>query len=142
MKSVLITGCAGGIGSTLAKEFHANGLYVYATARTKAKMTHLQHLENITLIELDVTSSASIEAAVEVVRKETATLDILVNNAGQTLCMPTLDTSIEEAKKIFDVNLWGALAVTQAFAPMVIAAKGMIVNLCSISGVLYTPYLG
>ncbi|RJE18899.1 hypothetical protein PHISCL_08766 [Aspergillus sclerotialis] len=141
-KSVLITGCGGGIGSTLAKEFHAAGLHVYATTRSKAKMTHLEHLENITLLELDVVSQASIEAAVEIVRKETETLDILVNNAGQTICMPTLDVSIEEAKKIFDVNLWGVLAVTQAFAPMVIAAKGTIVNLCSISGVLYTPWLG
>lgn len=141
-KSVLITGCSGGIGSTLAKEFHAAGLHVYATARSKAKMTHLEHLENITLLELDVVSQASIEAAVEFVRKETETLDILVNNAGQTICMPALDVSIEEAKKIFDVNLWGTLAVTQAFAPMVVAAKGTIVNLCSISGILYTPWLG
>lgn len=105
-------------------------------------MTHLEHLEIITLLELDVVSQVSIEAAVKIVRKETEALDILVNNAGQTICMPAPDVSIEEAKKIFDVNLWGALAVTQAFAPMVVAAKRTIVNLCSILGILYTPWLG
>lgn len=140
-KSVLVTGCSGGIGSALVETFHAEGLHVYATARAKAKMEHLEKLANVTLLELDVSSPADIEAAVEAVRKETETLDILVNNAGQSMCKPVLDASVEEGKKVFDVNIWGVVAMTQAFAPMIISSKGTIVNVCSILGYLYTPWM-
>lgn len=60
------------------------------------------------------------------------TLDLLVNNAGRDFLMPLLDANIKEAKKFFDVNFWSVLAVTQAFAPMVIKAKGVVANHSSI----------
>ncbi|RMJ22960.1 hypothetical protein PHISP_06177 [Aspergillus sp. HF37] len=143
-RSVLITGCsAGGIGSALVEEFHARGLYVYATARSAAKMSHLKQLPNVTLLELDITDPSSIEAAVQAVHKDTGgKLDILFNNAGQSMVFPALDSSIDDSKKLFDANLWGTIAITQAFAPFVIAAGGSIVNVCSISGFLYAPWMG
>jgi 1-acylglycerone phosphate reductase len=142
-KSVLITGCsAGGSGSALAENFQKRGLHVFATARTLSKMSHLRDLPNVTLLELDVTSPQSITIALDAVKAQTGgKLDYLVNNAGQSMVMPALDTDIDEAKKLFDVNFWGVIATTQAFAPLVIAAKGTIVNICSISGYVNAPWM-
>ena len=144
LKSVLITGCsAGGIGSALAEAFQKRNLHVFATARTPSKMSHLEKLPNVTLLTLDVTSASSIAAAVEAVRAKTGgKLDYLVNNSGRGFVMPTLDVNMEEAKRIFDVNFWAVLAVTQAFAPLLIAAQGTIVNISSLIGHLNVVWMG
>lgn len=145
LPTVLITGCsAGGIGSALAEEFHARGHHVFATARSLSKMSHLESLPNITLLELDVTSEDSINAAVKFVAAKTdSKLDYLVNNSGQAMTMPALDTDLDQAKKLFDVNFWGVVAVTQAFSPLVIAAtKGTIVDIASLATVFYVPWMG
>ncbi|KKK12379.1 hypothetical protein ARAM_006101 [Aspergillus rambellii] len=138
LKSVLITGCsAGGIGSALVEEFHDRGLHVFATARSPSKMAHLENFPHVTLLKLDVQSPIDIAAAVEAVTAKTGgKLDYLVNNSGQGLVMPAIDTDLEEAKKLFDVNFWGAVAVIQAFSPLVIAAKGTIVNVSSVASLL------
>ncbi|KKK23423.1 hypothetical protein P175DRAFT_0503003 [Aspergillus ochraceoroseus IBT 24754] len=138
LKSVLITGCsAGGIGSALVEEFHDRGLHVFATARSPSKMAHLENFPHVTLLKLDVQSPIDIAAAVEAVTAKTGgKLDYLVNNSGQGLVMPAIDTDLEEAKKLFDVNFWGAVAVIQAFSPLVIAAKGSIVNVSSVASLL------
>ena len=144
IKSVLITGCSiNGIGSALALAFQNQGFQVFATARTPAKMSHLENLNNVTLLPLDVTSASSIAAAAAIVREKTGgKLDILINNSGARYVVPALDADIEAAKKMFDVNLWGALAVTQAFAPLVIAAKGSVINISSVAAVLNMPWMG
>lgn len=143
-KTVLITGCsAGGIGFALAEEFQSRGCHVFATARSLAKMEALSKLPNVTLLPLDVCSQASIEAAVSAVSAQTGgTLDYLINNAGAVYVMPILDSDMQKAKSLFDVNLWGVIAVTQAFAPLVIASQGAIVNISSLAALMYTPYYG
>ncbi|KAA8642963.1 hypothetical protein EYZ11_001086 [Aspergillus tanneri] len=141
-KTVLITGCsAGSIGSALAEDFHERGLHVFATARTPSKMSHLEKLPNVTLLELDVESAASVQAAVEVVTAQTGgKLDYLVNNAGLAHIRPVLDSDLEEAKRVFDVNFWGVARVTQAFAPLMITSKGMIINICSLAATMPLPW--
>ena len=143
LKSVLITGCsAGGIGSALVEVFQKSNLHVFATARDPTKMSHLKALPNVVLLTLDPTLPESVQAAMERVKQETGgTLDYLVSNAGQTLMAPILDFDIETAKSMYDINLWGAVRVTQVFAPLVIAAKGTIVYTCSISSCCRTPWL-
>lgn len=143
-KSVLITGCSdGGIGSALVHVFQSRGYHVFATARTLSKMSELAELTHVTLLTLDVTQSSHIVAATESVQRETGgSLDYLINNAGRNHFSPTLDASIDQSKRIFDINLWGTLAVTQAFAPLVIKAKGTIVNISSIFGHLNVPWMG
>lgn len=151
-KTVLITGCsAGGAGSSLALAFASKGLHVFATARDLSKMSHLNENPNITLIHLDVTSSSSIASAVKTVtiatqgtrdNNQSGKLDYLVNNAAVSFTMPILDTNIEFARKMFDTNVWGFLAVTQAFAPLLIAAKGHIANVCSVAGYCNSPWMG
>jgi NAD(P)-dependent dehydrogenase (short-subunit alcohol dehydrogenase family) len=143
-KTVLITGCsAGGAGSALAEAFHARGLHVFATARSLSKMSHLEKMPNMTLLNLDVEDTNTIAAAVETVKAHTGgTLDYLVNNSGMACVRPALDTDIARARKIYEVNYWGVVNVTHAFAPLVIAAKGTIVNVSSIASVLHVPWGG
>lgn len=143
-KSVLITGCSqGGIGFALAESFHEHNFHVFASARTISRMSPLETLPNITLLTIDVTSTSSIAAAVKAVEIETGgKLDCLVNNAGCLYVMPALDTDFAEAKKVFDVNFWGALAMIKAFGPLLVAAsKGSVVNVSSISGCIGMPWM-
>ncbi|KIW61932.1 hypothetical protein PV05_01998 [Exophiala xenobiotica] len=139
LKSVLITGCsAGGIGGGLAQAFHEKGYHVFATARTPSKISRsLTKAPNVTVLTLDVLSSLSIAAAVESVSKVTGgKLDVLVNNSGSLMVMPALDVSIAEGKKLFDTNYWALLAMIQAFAPLLVKAKGYVVNNTSVSGMV------
>ncbi|KAF4990246.1 hypothetical protein FDECE_14453 [Fusarium decemcellulare] len=141
MRVVLSGFGAGGIGFCLAKEFQKRGLTVFASARDVSKMSELESLENVTLLALDVTSSTSITHAMEEVKSKTGgKLDYLVNNAGQSGHAPVLDVDIEQAMKLFDVNFWGVLRMIQTFATLLIDAKGTIVNMGSIVGILYTPF--
>lgn len=142
--SVLITGCSnGGIGSGLAIAFQQRGYQVFATARNTEKMTDLKGLPDFNVLQLDVLNSESIYAAVNAVAEKTGgTLSVLVNNAGSFHYMPLLDDDIEEAKKTFDTNVWGPLAITKAFAPLLIKGRGTLVNITSIAGHNAMPYSG
>lgn len=143
-RSVLITGCsAGGIGHALALTFQRKGFTVFATARDISKMSDLASLKNIELLPLDVTSPASIQSALAHITAQTngRGLDILVNNSGQQYVRPMLDMDEDEARRMFDVNFWGVFSVTRAFAELIILAKGVIVNIASISGYWHTPYM-
>lgn len=116
--TVLITGCSdGGLGSALALAFHDAGFHVYATARDGAKMGQLYAVAaarpGLETLPLDVQSAASIAGCAARVPR----LDVLVNNAGAMMTMPVADVSIPQAKALFDTNVWGVLAVTQAFLP-------------------------
>ncbi|SPN99134.1 related to 1-Acyl dihydroxyacetone phosphate reductase and related dehydrogenases [Cephalotrichum gorgonifer] len=140
-KTVLITGCtAGGIGGALAETFHEKGYYVFATLRDPSKVpSALSGSASATVLKLDVLSSESIAAAVEDVKRETGgKLDILINNSGRGTMAPALDASIEDGKKTFDLNYWAPLAMLQAFAPLLIKAKGCVVNNASASA--YAPF--
>lgn len=135
-QNVLITSCSdGGLGAALALAFHNANFHVYATAQSNEKMVGLSNL-GIETIELDVTSQTSIaEAAAKV-----SSLDILINNSGTMITMPAMDTSIEQAKKMFDVNFWGIVAMSQAFVPHLIKTKGMIVNQTSVAATMALPW--
>ncbi|KAI0891083.1 putative short-chain dehydrogenase/reductase [Annulohypoxylon nitens] len=134
MKTALITGCSdGGIGAAVTKVLLEKGYHVFATLRNTSKAGTLANLSEVEILELEVTSEESIARCAEQVRERTGgTLDLLINNAGRDYIMPLLDVDIKEAKKYFDLNFWSVLAVTQAFAPMVIKAKGVIANHTSI----------
>ncbi|KAJ5439633.1 oxidoreductase [Penicillium daleae] len=142
MEYVLITGCSdGGIGSALAQSFHDKGLYVFATARDISKIQNLRDLANITFLQLDVTSPASIATAYKIVENETnGKLHYLINNSGAGFVMPLLDSDIEMGQRMFDVNVWGVVRVTQTFAPLVVNAKGTVVNNVSTAARVGLPY--
>ena len=144
LKHVLITGCsAGGIGSALVESFQRRGLHVFATAPYVTKMAHLQSLPNVTVLPLDPTSETSVSASVESVKAVTGgKLDYVVNNTAQTIIIPTLDFDVETAREMYEINVWGLMRVTQAFAPLVIEAEGTFMNIASISTAVHTPWMG
>lgn len=151
-KTVLITGCTpGGIGAALCEQFRQRGFHVLATVRNPAKAASLATGDATTagsdgvieILPLDVTSKGSIQqCAMQVQAKGIRKLDVLVNNAGTMLVGPLLDTDIDDGRRLFETNVWGMLAVTQAFAPKVIAAKGSVLNICSIAGSLQLAWQG
>lgn len=143
-ETILITGCSnGGLGSALAVVMQQRGLHVFATARNPSKMSDLDGLPNVTMLTLDVVKPVDIRAAVESVIEQTGgTLNYLVCNAGRNHFMPILDENLDTVKEMFDINFYGPLAITQAFAPLLIKAKGMAVYTTSISGYCNVPYMG
>ncbi|RYP06972.1 hypothetical protein DL765_009291 [Monosporascus sp. GIB2] len=137
-RTVLVTGCSdGGLGAALAIAFHDAGFHVYATARTVAKMQQCA-ARGIATLALDVQSESSIAECVARVKQ----LDILINNAGSTMTMSMADTSIPQAKEVFDINVWGTLTTTQAFLPLLLKSKGTVVNNTSIGSTLPVPFGG
>ncbi len=100
-------------------------------------------MEGVEILELDVTSDESIRRCVKAVEKRTGgSLDVLVNNAGTDFVMPLLDTSVDEAKKLYDLNVWSILATTQAFTPMLLKAGGVLCNVSSISATMTFAWSG
>jgi NAD(P)-dependent dehydrogenase (short-subunit alcohol dehydrogenase family) len=144
-KTVLITGCSqGGIGASLVKAFHSRGYHVFATLRNKSKADPIfLQSDHISVVDLEITSPESIKSCTDYVAERTGgTLDVLVNNAGMGLCGPLLDTDIDEAKKVYDLNVWGVIAMTQAFAPMLVKAKGVVCNISSVAACFTFAWAG
>ncbi|KAH7009222.1 uncharacterized protein B0I36DRAFT_257953 [Microdochium trichocladiopsis] len=141
-KTALITGCsAGGVGAAIAEVFQEHGYHVFATARTPSKVPQTLHAaSNVTVMSLDVMSVDSIAAAAEQVAKQAGKLDVLINNAGLGLNAPVLDTPLKEAKQLFDLNFFGPMAMLQSFGPLLIKAKGCVVNISSVGGAINFPF--
>ncbi|KAJ9619681.1 NADPH-dependent 1-acyl dihydroxyacetone phosphate reductase [Taxawa tesnikishii (nom. ined.)] len=139
-KTVVVTGTnPGGIGNSLAREFHARGLRVFATARNTSAITDLADL-GISTHSLEVTSSDSIIALRdEILALTDGKLDYLVNNAGRNYTVPASEMDLSEVRAMFDVNVFGVMEVTQAFIPALIQAKGTIVQIGSLAAVM--PYV-
>jgi NADP-dependent 3-hydroxy acid dehydrogenase YdfG len=137
---VLVTGCSTGIGRAVARELRARGHQPFATARKLESIADLA-AEGIATLRLDVNDPASIGDAVGAVVARAGRVDVLVNNAGINLFGPILELPLEEARGIFETNVLGLLAVTQAVFPsMAERRSGRIVNIGSVVGVLPTPF--
>ena len=142
--TVLITGCSqGGIGDALAHQFAAHYYHVFAAARNLNKTRHFSNA-SIEVVKLDVTSADSINALVAHLKEilPEGKLDVLVNNAGFGATGPLIEADLDTARRLYEVNVLGLLAVTKAFAPMLIAAKGKVVNISSVGGLLAMPWGG
>lgn len=140
-KTVLITGCTpGGIGHSLAIEFHSRGYRVFATARSPSKISSLAALgiETLALELHDPQTIISLQSQILSLTSGRG-LDILVNNAGKNNIMPALDLDMNEVQKTFDVNVFGVMRMCQVFGPMVVQAKGIIVMIGSLAAI--TPYV-
>ena len=139
-KSVLITGCSpGGIGYALAKQFHSKGLHVFATARNEKAVNELITL-GIEALQLEVTSPESVTQVKRHISELTnGSLDYLVNNAGRNYTIPALDVDISEVEATFETNVFSVMRMCQAFAPLLIRAKGTIIQIGSVAAVI--PYV-
>jgi NAD(P)-dependent dehydrogenase (short-subunit alcohol dehydrogenase family) len=135
-KAVLITGASTGIGRHATEALAAEGYFVYAGARKQRDLDALNKIPNVQAVKLDVTVQADVDAAVEIVRKAGRGLYGLVNNAGVGSGGPLLDADESRIRWLFDVNVFGVVKVTKAFAPLIIESKGRITTIGSIAGIL------
>ncbi|TDN39671.1 SDR family oxidoreductase [Hymenobacter sp. UV11] len=123
MKTVLITGANRSIGFEAARQLLQNGYYVYLGSRDLAKgqqavdQLKAEGFAQVEPIEIDVADGASIAAARAALGQKTPVLDVLINNAGILGGMeqPATSTSLSTIKEVFDTNVFGVIAVTQAF---------------------------
>ncbi|HZW14420.1 MAG TPA: SDR family oxidoreductase [Noviherbaspirillum sp.] len=141
-KTVLITGCASGIGRALAAQFHRSGYLVYATARRPETLGDLASA-GMRTTALDVTDASSIAALGQLLNREEVKLDMLVNNAGYGAMGPLVEMPLAELRHQFETNVFSTVALVQAVLPHLLAAgSAKVVNISSISGVLATPFAG
>jgi NAD(P)-dependent dehydrogenase (short-subunit alcohol dehydrogenase family) len=141
-KAVLVTGASTGIGRKVTERLASHGYFVYATARKDADLKSLGEIKNVQAVRLDVTRSDEIAAAVETITKGGRGLYALVNNAGIASVSAFLETPPEEFAANMAVNTTGPFLMTKAFAPLIVASKGRIVTIGSISGLLSSPTAG
>ncbi|SPS07127.1 SDR family NAD(P)-dependent oxidoreductase [Latilactobacillus sakei] len=136
-KIIAITGASNGMGEAAAKLFAKNGWIVYGGARRVEK---IPTAENIHALKLDVTDSESNHAFIETIYNEQGRVDVLINNAGYGEYGPVEEVPLENARKQFETNFFGAAELTQIVLPIMRAQKsGRIVNISSIGGDVYTP---
>lgn len=133
MKTVLITGAAGGLGRRTAEYLAARGFHVYACDLPLA-VANAPALENVTWVPIDVTDAASVEKAVAQVRASTDGLDGVVNFAGILMIGSMIELPIEAVQRVVDVNLFGTFRVNRACFPLIRARGGRIVNISSETG--------
>jgi NAD(P)-dependent dehydrogenase (short-subunit alcohol dehydrogenase family) len=144
MSVILITGSSSGIGLATALHFGREGHEVYASLRNPDSASELaQVITNeklpITPIKLDINDEASVKHGVEEVIRKAGHIDVLVNNAGVGGTGPVEAVSIENAKKIFETNYFGAIRTVQAVLPAMRERRsGTIVMVTSIAGRLTT----
>lgn len=145
-RAVLVTGSSSGIGRAAALLLDRQGYHVFASVRRKQDGDELRKAASarLTPVLLDVSDEASIIRA----RNEIAGalgeggLWGLVNNAGISFRAPLEFTPLAEFRRLYDSNVFGLLAVTQAFLPLIRRARGRIVNVGSITSLMVTPFHG
>jgi len=140
-KAVLVTGASTGIGRKITERLAHDGYFVYAGARKEEDLRALGTLKNVQPVRLDVTKVSDIDAAVALVTQGGRGLYGLVNNAGIGTIASLADMKPEEFDLLMDVNVAGPVRVTKAFEPLIIAQKGRITTIGSISGILASGLL-
>ncbi|HAP15138.1 MAG TPA: short-chain dehydrogenase/reductase, partial [Lactococcus sp.] len=136
-KVVIITGASNGMGYEAAKTFAQRGWQVYAGARRVEK---IPTDDGIIALKLDVTDSKSNHAFIQHVTAQTGRIDVLVNNAGYGEYGPVEEIPMENVRKQFETNFFGAVELTQLVLPIMRQqAFGRIVNISSIGGDVYMP---
>ena len=129
-KTALVTGASSGIGEATAERLAAAGYKVYGTSRRAAKASQ----RSFELLPLDVTSDESVESAVSQLMRLEGRIDLLVNNAGFSVAPAGAEeSSIEQARSIFDTNFFGIVRMTRAVVPhMRRQGSGRIINIGSV----------
>jgi NAD(P)-dependent dehydrogenase (short-subunit alcohol dehydrogenase family) len=149
-RSVVITGTSSGIGFDAARALVARGYRVFGSVRKQADAERVRAAlgEGFTPLLFDVTDAAAVAAAAESVAVQIGAggLSALVNNAGITAAGPLMHQPLDEIRRVFEVNVFGVIAVTRAFLPLLGARRdaprprGRIVNVSSLSGGVSVPF--
>lgn len=141
-KTALVTGASSGIGEATARKLQALGFTVYGAARRIDRLKDLA-AEGVRPLAMDVTDDASMQAGIERIVAETGRIDVLVNNAGYGSYGALEDVDINEGRRQFEVNVFGAMRLAQLALPhMRTQGSGTIVNITSMGGKIHTPLGG
>lgn len=142
VKTLLITGVSSGFGRALAQLALSRGYRVIGTVRSAAAKHDFEqlHADNACALELDVTDFTAINAAIAGIEASQGPIDVLVNNAGYGHEGIMEESSLEEMRHQFDVNVFGAVAMTKALLPfMRERRRGHILNITSMGGFITLP---
>lgn len=139
-RAVLVTGASSGIGRLTTELLARRGFFVYAGARSDTDLAELGRIPNVQPVRLDVTVQADIDAAVETVRTGGRGLYGLINNAGIGVLGPMIELRDDDLRHQLDVNVWGPVRVTRAFAPLIIESRGRIATTSSVAGLVAYPF--
>ena len=146
---MIITGCSSGFGLEFAAAFARRGDRVVATMRDTARAKALrerittERLENVEICALDVTDAKAALVVIDDVAARYGVIDVLVNNAGRAAMGPLETLTVEDMRGIFNTNVVGAMAVTQAVLPhMRKQASGHVVFVTALGAVVNTPWMG
>lgn len=150
---VIVTGASTGIGRHAAESLAKAGFVVYAGVRKQADMDSMlsANVDNLVPVFLDVTDQGSVDKGFATITEDLGTRKLalvgLVNNAGINMGARVIEfTSVEEAQKVFDVNYFGVLRMTNKALPALRASQGRVIHISSIgglfSGPLFGPYAG
>lgn len=146
-KNVLITGAASGIGKLMAGYFSEEGCRLALLDINKAMLDETKegvarHGVKAEAYRCDISDESSIDEAVSAVSRDFSQIDILVNNAGIVIGKQFLDLTLQEFRKVMDVNLMGAVMMTRKILPQMMQRKtGQIVNIASTAGFLGMPQM-
>ncbi|QQE10943.1 SDR family NAD(P)-dependent oxidoreductase [Planctomycetota bacterium] len=141
-KTVLVTGASAGIGKATAKLMKQKGYNVYGCARRLERMDDLKQI-GVHTIRMDLTDEPSMEQGLNQIMQNHGGIDILVNNAGYGACGAIEDVDLDEARRQFEVNVFGLARLTQLILPHMREQKyGKIINISSVGGKGYTPMNG
>ncbi|WP_324831522.1 oxidoreductase [Pseudomonas saxonica] len=141
-KTIFITGVSSGFGNALAQEALAAGHRVIGTVRSEAALRAFQALsvDHAHGVILDITDFARIDSVVAAIEATHGPIDVLVNNAGYGHEGIFEESPLEEIRRQFDVNVFGAVAVTKAFVPYFRKRRtGHILNITSMGGTITMP---
>ena len=134
----LVTGASSGIGAAAARELVGAGFTVYGTSRKAAAG---EERDGVVFLPLDVTDDDSVAGAVREVLDRSGRVDVLVNNAGLGIAGAAEESSIEQARALFDTNLFGLIRMTRAVLPqMREQGSGRVINVSSVLGLVPAPF--
>jgi NAD(P)-dependent dehydrogenase (short-subunit alcohol dehydrogenase family) len=139
-KVALVTGGSAGIGESAARELQGKGFKVYAAARRVDKMAGLA-ADGVHAFGMDVTDDDSMVSGIRRILDEQGRIDVLVNNAGYGSYGSVEDVPLEEARRQFEVNVFGMARLIQLVTPtMRQQGSGRIINISSVGGRIYEPF--
>ncbi len=137
-QTAIVTGASSGIGKAAAKLLSQNGYRVFGFSRSVG-----QAASGVTEIKVDITDTAAVAQAVKQVISDTGRIDVLVNAAAYSIMGALEESSMTQARALFDTNLFGTIEVCHAVLPFMRAQKsGRIINLSSLLGVMPAPFMG
>lgn len=141
LRAVLVTGANGGVGRATAQALVEHGFRVFAAVRGDS--SDVPRLPNVQVLRLDVTDPECIATALdEVVASGCVALHGIVNNAGIIVQGPMELVSAEQLQRQFAVNVFGTVAVTRAFLPLLRAGHGRLVNVTATTARVAGPFFG